>query len=93
MSTERQRATMKLRIRTLSNEEAELEVGAEETVLNVKEKVEQRWPHMPAARQKLVHAGKILADAQKIKDCSALKENDRLVVMVTKVNSVPIHTT
>ncbi|EPR57768.1 UV excision repair protein Rad23 protein [Toxoplasma gondii ME49] len=80
---------MKLRIRTLSNEEAELEVGAEETVLNVKEKVEQRWPHMPAARQKLVHAGKILADAQKIKDCSALKENDRLVVMVTKAVSQP----
>ncbi|PFH31720.1 UV excision repair protein Rad23 protein [Besnoitia besnoiti] len=80
---------MQLRIRTLSNEEAELEVSPEETIFNLKEKVEQKWPHMPAARQKLVHAGKILADAQKVKDCPSLKENDRLVVMVTKAAAQP----
>ncbi|CBZ49753.1 hypothetical protein NCLIV_002400 [Neospora caninum Liverpool] len=80
---------MRLRIRTLSNEEAELDVGPEETIFNLKEKVEQKWPHMPAVRQKLVHAGKILADSQKVKECPSLKENDRLVVMVTKAVAQP----
>ncbi|PHJ26119.1 uv excision repair protein rad23 protein [Cystoisospora suis] len=75
---------MRLRIRTLSNEEAEVQVEGEDTVFTLKEKIEERWNNMPANRQKLVHAGKILVDTSKIKDCPSLKENDRLVVMVTK---------
>ncbi|KAL8274205.1 hypothetical protein Esti_001890 [Eimeria stiedai] len=75
---------MRLRVRTLGAEECEVSVDSEETVLDLKKKVEALMPRMVAERQKLVHAGKVLEDRLQLKSYPQLKDNERLVVLVTK---------
>eukprot|EP00922_Rhytidocystis_sp_ex-Travisia-forbesii_P063157 GHVS01093999.1.p1 GENE.GHVS01093999.1~~GHVS01093999.1.p1 ORF type:complete len:415 (-),score=89.84 GHVS01093999.1:768-2012(-) len=77
-------ATMKLRIRTLNNDECEVDVDAAESITSLKAKVQVKLPTMEASRQKLIHAGKILSDEMKISDYPNIQDNDRVVVMVTK---------
>eukprot|EP00922_Rhytidocystis_sp_ex-Travisia-forbesii_P061950 GHVS01091742.1.p1 GENE.GHVS01091742.1~~GHVS01091742.1.p1 ORF type:complete len:421 (-),score=89.91 GHVS01091742.1:216-1400(-) len=78
---------MKLRIRTLNNDEYEVEVDAAESITSLKAKVQDKLPTMEASRQKLIHAGKILGDEMKLSDYPNIQDNDRVVVMVTKTPS------
>lgn len=75
---------MRLRVRTLGSEECEVSVQPEETVKDLKKKIEALLPRMQADKQKLVHAGRVLEDFQKISNYPQIKENERLVVLVTK---------
>jgi UV excision repair protein RAD23 len=56
-------------------------------VLATKQKIEGE-KGFAAAQQKLIHAGKVLKDDSKLAEYN-IKENDFLVVMVTKVPSQP----
>lgn len=78
---------MRLRVRTLGAEECEVSVQPEETIKDLKKKIESQIPRMQADKQKLVHAGKVLEDRMLVKNYPQLKENERLVVLVTKVGS------
>ncbi|KAL6075626.1 UV excision repair protein rad23 [Balamuthia mandrillaris] len=71
---------MKLVIKTLKQEQFDLEVPAEATVADVKKQIESSQKH-PAAWQKLIFAGKILNDTSKLNEFS-IKEGDFLVLMV-----------
>eukprot|EP01117_Protostelium_nocturnum_P016647 TRINITY_DN6642_c0_g1_i3.p1 TRINITY_DN6642_c0_g1~~TRINITY_DN6642_c0_g1_i3.p1 ORF type:complete len:168 (+),score=38.89 TRINITY_DN6642_c0_g1_i3:443-946(+) len=51
-------------VRTLTNTCAEIEVDFRETILELKKKIEERL-NIPAARQKLIFAGKLLQDNEK----------------------------
>eukprot|EP00921_Rhytidocystis_pertsovi_P020987 GHVQ01033522.1.p1 GENE.GHVQ01033522.1~~GHVQ01033522.1.p1 ORF type:complete len:419 (+),score=98.30 GHVQ01033522.1:228-1484(+) len=75
---------MKLKIRTLNNDECEVEVDESDSVTVLKTKVQEKFPSMESSKQKLIHTGKILQNELKISDYPAIKENDRVVVMVTK---------
>lgn len=79
---------MRLRIRTLGSEECEVEIQPDDSILTLKKKVEEKLPRMTAQKQKLVHAGKVLEDRLLVKNYPALKENERLVVLVSKVRTV-----
>ncbi|OEH79928.1 hypothetical protein cyc_03740 [Cyclospora cayetanensis] len=76
--------TMRLRVRTLGSEECEVHIQPEDTVRDLKRKIEQQIPRMQTDKQKLVHAGKVLDDKLLIKQYPQLKDNERLVVLVTK---------
>ena len=80
---------MRLRVRTLGSEEFEVYIDADSTIKELKQKIEEKMPRMTANKQKLVHAGKILNDNMQIKQYPDIKENERLVVLLTKVNPKP----
>jgi len=73
---------VKITVKTLQQQQFSLEVGENDTILNVKEKIEQQEKH-PVSHQKLIHAGKILDDNLKVVDAK-ISENDFLVLMVRK---------
>ncbi|XP_053991459.1 uncharacterized protein LOC128883286 [Hylaeus volcanicus] len=83
---------MKLYIRTLKNIEVEVVVDLQDTLLDVKKKVEIALPHMLANEQILIHRGVILEDARTVAHYSNIKDNDKLVAMISKKKK-PVSTT
>lgn len=75
---------MKLKIRTLANEEKEIEAEATDSVWVVKEKISKTFGVAEAKKQKLIHQGKILADDLTLGDYADIKDGAKLVVFVTK---------
>lgn len=76
---------MKLKVRTLSSKEIDVEVHADALISDVKRKVEEAMPHMSAAQQILIHQGRILNDSTKLTEYANIKEGDKLIVMPAKV--------
>jgi len=74
---------MKIQIKTLKSKKYELEVKADETVLEIKEKIEKELGLGEAPRMSLIHHGKILKNEQ-TGDDAGFKENDFVVLMVKK---------
>jgi len=73
---------MKITIKTLQQQMFTLDIGQDDTVLSVKQKIEQQEKH-PIAWQKLIHAGKVLDDDTKVASYN-ISESDFLVLMVRK---------
>uniref|UniRef100_H3G763 UV excision repair protein RAD23 n=1 Tax=Phytophthora ramorum TaxID=164328 RepID=H3G763_PHYRM len=76
------RTTMKLTVKTLQGVAFSLDAELTDAVSAVKQKIEQ-LQSFPASQQKLIHAGKVLKDDSTLAEYN-VKENDFLVVMVTK---------
>lgn len=74
---------MKVIVKTLKGEKFPIEIEASATVEQIKAIIESTKADMPAATLKLIHSGKVLKDGDAIASCG-IKENDFLVVMVTK---------
>lgn len=74
---------MKITIKTLENKKHDLEVKEDETIGNVKKRVEEELNLGPASGQKLIHQGKILKNDATV-GSAKIKENDFLIVMVSK---------
>jgi hypothetical protein len=77
------RRIMKILIKTLKGESFPLEVEGTETILSIKSRAEAVRADLPAARQKLIHAGKVLKDEDIISSTN-VKEGEFLVCMVSK---------
>ncbi|CEG40877.1 uv excision repair protein rad23 [Plasmopara halstedii] len=73
---------MKLTVKTLQGVAFPLEAELTDDISAVKQKIEE-LQKFPVAQQKLIHAGKVLKDDSTLADYN-VKENDFLVVMVTK---------
>ncbi|KDO34552.1 UV excision repair protein Rad23 [Saprolegnia parasitica CBS 223.65] len=73
---------MKLTVKTLQGVAFPIEAELTDTVLSVKAKIEQQ-NGSAVDLQKLIHAGKVLKDESPLSEYN-VKENDFLVVMVTK---------
>ncbi|RLN49193.1 hypothetical protein BBJ29_003707 [Phytophthora kernoviae] len=73
---------MKLTVKTLQGVAFPLDAELTDTVVEVKQKIEGLQT-FPVAQQKLIHAGKVLKDDSTLAEYN-VKENDFLVVMVTK---------
>ncbi|SCM24446.1 DNA repair protein RAD23, putative [Plasmodium chabaudi chabaudi] len=73
---------MKIKVRTLQNTEEEINVDNNDTVSDLKKKIENVFPEMACDKQKLIFSGNILIDENKVVDI--LKENDIVIVMVTR---------
>ncbi|KAG6611664.1 UV excision repair protein RAD23 [Phytophthora cinnamomi] len=73
---------MKLTVKTLQGVAFSLDAELTDAVSAVKQKIEG-LQSFPAAQQKLIHAGKVLKDDSTLAEYN-VKENDFLVVMVTK---------
>ncbi|CAI5738768.1 unnamed protein product [Peronospora destructor] len=73
---------MKLTIKTLQGVAFSLDAELTDAVLAVKRKIEE-MQQFPVSQQKLIHAGKVLKDDSTLAEYN-VKENDFLVVMVTK---------
>lgn len=73
---------MKVTVKTLQNQQFSVEVDQNETIQNVKEKIEKQENH-PVAHQKLIKSGKILEDNTVVSE-AGIGENDFLVLMVRK---------
>jgi len=74
---------MKITVKTLKGSKFVVECEPSRTVLEVKGIVESTNSDLPASNMKLIHAGKVLKNEITIESCG-IKENDFLVVMVTK---------
>ena len=76
-------------IKTLAGREISVSVGADSSVLNVKESLSQmsEVESPPVDRQKLIHQGKVLADTQLIRDLE-LSNGGYVVLMVTKPQQI-----
>mmetsp|Transcript_13448 Transcript_13448/g.18783 ORF Transcript_13448/g.18783 Transcript_13448/m.18783 type:complete len:461 (+) Transcript_13448:93-1475(+) len=74
---------MKLTVKTLKGEKFAVEVETSCSIGQVKTIIEGVKSELPSASMKLIHSGKVLKDDQTIEGCN-VKENDFLVVMVTK---------
>lgn len=79
---------MKISIKTLKGEQFEVEVELDDEVAAVKVKVEAVRNDLPADRQKLIHAGKVLKDDTSLRS-NGIVENDFIVCMVTKEVAKP----
>mmetsp|Transcript_22934 Transcript_22934/g.32366 ORF Transcript_22934/g.32366 Transcript_22934/m.32366 type:complete len:419 (+) Transcript_22934:42-1298(+) len=75
---------MKITFRTLQNQKYDLEVKEDETIGDIKKRVEEELNLGAAASQKLIHQGKILKNDQTVASAK-IKANDFLVVMASKV--------
>jgi len=74
---------MKIQIKTLKSKKYDLEVKADETVEEVKEKIQKELELGEASMMSLIHHGKILKNEQTAKDVG-FKENDFVVLMLKK---------
>jgi len=74
---------MKIQIKTLKSKKYELEVKADETVKEIKEKIQKELELGDASRMSLIHHGKILKDEQTAENVG-MKQNDFVVLMVKK---------
>lgn len=77
---------MKVNVRTLKGEIFEVEIEPEQTVEEFKRKIAETKPELLVEQQKLIYVGKILVDAQALREY-AIKPGDMVVVMVAKVKS------
>lgn len=73
---------MKIFLKTLKGEKTEFEVQPEDTVGTLKQKMKDAQGHDPQL-QKLIAFGKIMEDSKSLTDYN-LKENDQIVLMVSK---------
>ncbi|KAK4515470.1 Zinc transporter [Mucor velutinosus] len=73
---------LQITIKTLQQKQFKLDVDTSDSILSVKEKIEQSQGH-PVAQQKLIFSGKILVDDKKVEEYN-ISEKDFLVVMVSK---------
>ncbi|CAD8186821.1 unnamed protein product [Paramecium octaurelia] len=78
---------MKIIIKTLSGQTFDIEVQPTETVLNIKEKIEQN-KQFEIAQQKLLRKGTLLQNEQTVAELG-LQEKDFLVVMVNVKKGPP----
>ena len=74
---------MKIILKTLQNKKYDLEVSENDTVLNIKERIDKELNLGDVNDQKLIKAGKILLNEQTLSE-AGVKENEFIVVMVTK---------
>eukprot|EP01006_Ploeotia_vitrea_P041846 TRINITY_DN66582_c12_g2_i1.p1 TRINITY_DN66582_c12_g2~~TRINITY_DN66582_c12_g2_i1.p1 ORF type:complete len:446 (+),score=74.43 TRINITY_DN66582_c12_g2_i1:96-1433(+) len=79
---------MNLTIKNLKGAQFQVAVETSDTVLIVKDKISQTKEDHPAARLKLIHAGKVLKDESVIGELG-ISENDFIVCMVTKETAKP----
>jgi UV excision repair protein RAD23 len=73
---------MKITFKTLQQTQFQLDVEPSETILQVKQKIEESQGHA-VSLQKLISKGKVLNDEKKISEYS-IAENEFLVLMVSK---------
>ena len=78
---------MKIFLKSLKGDKAEFEVQPEDTVLSLKQQVQQVQGH-EVEQQKLIFAGRIMEDAKQLAEYG-LKEGDNLVVMISKPKPAP----
>lgn len=74
---------MKISVKTLKGEQFQIDVEPSVQIAAVKEAIAATKPELPAARQKLIHSGKVLKDTQVLSE-TGIAENEFLVCMVTK---------
>eukprot|EP01035_Chromulina_nebulosa_P021411 gene21411-27736_t len=74
---------MRLAIKTLKGDLFHIEAELTDTVLNLKEKIQQDKSDFNVDKQKLIHAGKVLKDTQSIGELG-IKDTDFIVCMVSK---------
>eukprot|EP00124_Ichthyophonus_hoferi_P001068 Ihof_evm8s49 gene=Ihof_evmTU8s49 len=74
---------MKVKVKTLTQKEFELEVEADEKIVSIKEKIRDH-EGFEVSSQRLIYAGKILIDSSKLSD-HQVSDGDALVVMATKM--------
>ncbi|KIO28437.1 hypothetical protein M407DRAFT_14718 [Tulasnella calospora MUT 4182] len=79
--------TLSITVKTLQQKQFKVDAEPSDTVLQLKEKIEAT-NGAPIANQKLVYAGKILADEKTVEECN-IKEKDFLVLMVSKPKPAP----
>uniref|UniRef100_T1KYQ6 UV excision repair protein RAD23 n=1 Tax=Tetranychus urticae TaxID=32264 RepID=T1KYQ6_TETUR len=73
---------MLVTVRTLNQQTFKIEIDPEEKVSDLKKKIEEtKGPTFAVANQKLIYAGKILSDENKISECN-IEEAKYVVVMV-----------
>ncbi|KAG5189011.1 hypothetical protein JKP88DRAFT_303189 [Tribonema minus] len=75
---------MKLKVKTLQGKQFEVEVNGSDTIAQVKAAIQAVNADMPAAAQKLIHAGKVLNDDAATLESANIPTGAFLVVMVTK---------
>jgi len=73
---------MKITLKTLQQTQFHLDVEPSETILQIKQKIEESQGHA-VSLQKLISKGKVLNDEKKISEYP-ISENDFLVLMVSK---------
>lgn len=78
---------MQLTVKTLKGGKFVINAEPSNTILEVKGLIERAKTELPAANMKLIHSGKVLKDPSTIEECN-IKENDFVVVMVTKAKKV-----
>ncbi|RIA88353.1 putative UV excision repair protein [Glomus cerebriforme] len=81
---------MKITFKTLQQTQFQLDVEPSETILQIKQKIEESQGHA-VSLQKLISKGKVLNDEKKISEYPIV-ENDFLVLMVSKPPKTPIKT-
>lgn len=74
---------MKISIKTLKGEQFQIDVDSNDTIGQVKVKVADAKPELPASRQKLIHSGKVLKDENVVSE-TGINENEFIVCMITK---------
>ncbi|KAI5118459.1 hypothetical protein M0805_006278 [Coniferiporia weirii] len=78
---------MKVTIKTLQQKILKIDVDAEATVADLKQKIFKEHSH-PVEQQKLIYSGKILSDAVQLSSF-AFKDTDFIVLMVSKPKAAP----
>ncbi|KAI7847818.1 hypothetical protein BDC45DRAFT_562052 [Circinella umbellata] len=73
---------MQLNIKTLQQKQFKLDVESTDTILSVKQKIQESQGH-DVSQQKLIYSGKILTDDKKVEECN-INEKGFLVLMVSK---------
>jgi UV excision repair protein RAD23 len=77
---------MKVTLKPLKGDNFEVEYEPDTLVIDLKKKISELKPEMPADAQKLIYTGKILDDAKKMEEYN-IKEGEFLVVMVAKAKA------
>ena len=82
---------MKLTFKTLQQQTFSIEMDAEKTVLDLKQRVEEEKgkDKFPVKEMKLIYAGKILADEKPLSEYNIDEKTGFIVVMITKSKSTP----